>query len=52
MNPDFQPAPDAGAWQIGTVHVFSAAPLYGSMKIFEQAGIQNIREKSSGRPGT
>lgn len=46
MDPDFQPAPGAGAWQIGTVHLFSTAPLHGSMKIFAEAGIERIREKS------
>lgn len=51
MAPDFRPAPDAGAWQIGTVHLFSTAPLYGSMKIFDEAGIQNIREKSLRQTG-
>ena len=42
---------DAGAWQIGTVHLFSTAPLYGAMKIFDEAGIQNIREKSLNQTG-
>ncbi|MGI6703539.1 MAG: kynureninase [Clostridia bacterium] len=46
MDPDFRPAPDAGAWQIGTVHLFSTAPIHGSMKIFTEAGIDNIRKKS------
>ncbi len=46
MAPGFQPAPDAGAWQIGTVHLFSTAPLNGSLKIFTEAGIDNIRKKS------
>ena len=51
MAPDFRPAPDAGAWQIGTVHLFSTAPLYGSMNIFDEAGIHNIREKSLNQTG-
>lgn len=46
MEAEFAPALGAGAWQIGTVHLFSTAPLYGSLRIFEQAGIENIRKKS------
>ncbi len=36
----------AGAFQIGTPHILSTAPLLGSLEIFEEAGIENIREKS------
>ncbi|MFD1735588.1 kynureninase [Bacillus salitolerans] len=36
----------AGAYQIGTPHLLSIAPLIGSLQLFEEAGIQNIREKS------
>lgn len=39
-------AADAGAYQIGTPHVFSIAPLIGSLEIFEAAGIKRIRRKS------
>lgn len=39
-------AEDAGAFQIGTPHVLSIAPLIGSLEIFHEAGIQNIRKKS------
>lgn len=40
------PAGNAGAWQIGTPHIFSAAPLKGSLQLFAEAGIERIREKS------
>jgi kynureninase len=40
------PAETAGAFQIGTPHVLSLAPLIGSLEIFAEAGIENIREKS------
>ncbi|CAM4071251.1 kynureninase [Mesobacillus thioparans] len=40
------PAENAGAYQIGTPHVLSLAPLLGSLKMFSEAGIENIREKS------
>ncbi|RLQ93070.1 kynureninase [Falsibacillus albus] len=37
---------DAGAFQIGTPHVLSCAPLLGSLELFEEAGIENLRQKS------
>jgi kynureninase len=39
-------AETAGAYQIGTPHVLSLAPLIGSFEMFGEAGIENIREKS------
>ncbi|WP_163100445.1 kynureninase [Peribacillus alkalitolerans] len=39
-------ADTAGAYQIGTPHVLSLAPLIGSFEMFNEAGIGNIREKS------
>lgn len=39
-------APDAGAYQIGTPHILSLAPIEGALSIFEEAGIEAIREKS------
>ncbi|WP_420913237.1 kynureninase [Indiicoccus explosivorum] len=46
MDHSFTKAEDAGAYQIGTPHIFSTAPLIGSIEIFEEAGIGQIREKS------
>ena len=46
MNLEYTPAETAGAWQIATVPVFSAAPLWGSVEIVREAGIETIREKS------
>lgn len=43
---EFVPESTAGAWQIGTPHLLSMAPLEGSLKIFNEAGMDNIREKS------
>ncbi|HEY4601713.1 MAG TPA: kynureninase [Cerasibacillus sp.] len=40
------PAGHAGAYQVGTPHLLSAAPLLGSLEMFEAAGIHRIREKS------
>jgi kynureninase len=46
MNLEFTPADTAGAWQIGTVPVFSAAPLFGALEVVRDAGIAAVREKS------
>jgi kynureninase len=46
MEHTLTPAESAGAYQIGTPHVLSLAPLLGSLEIFAEAGIENIREKS------
>ena len=40
------PAAHAGAYQIGTPHILSSAPLYGSLEMFAEVGIEAIREKS------
>ena len=49
MNRTYTPAADAGAWQIGTVNVFSAAPLFGALDILDDAGIETVREASLDR---
>ncbi|PSQ19370.1 kynureninase [Halobacteriales archaeon QS_8_69_26] len=46
MRPTFTPADTAGAWQVGTVPVFSSAPLFGSIDVVREAGIDRVREKS------
>ncbi len=46
MSLTFKKAKTAGGWQIGTPHLLSMAPLEGSLKIFQEAGINNVREKS------
>jgi len=46
MSPDFLPASSAGAWQIGTIPVFSTAPLVGALDVILEAGIEAVREKS------
>jgi kynureninase len=40
------PAESAGAFQIGTPHILSSAPLLGSLELFEEAGIEELRKKS------
>ncbi len=46
MEHTLTPAEDAGAFQIGTPHVLSAAPLIGALELFHEAGIGKIRRKS------
>ena len=46
MEHMMEPAEHAGALQVGTPHVLSAAPLLGSLKIFEEAGMEKVRSKS------
>jgi kynureninase len=46
MAVDFTPAGNAGAWQISTPSILGSAPLYGSLKIVEEAGLDQIRAKS------
>lgn len=42
----FEPADYAGGWQTGTQHVLSMAPLEGSLMMFNEIGMDKIREKS------
>ncbi|WP_010283193.1 kynureninase [Bacillus timonensis] len=46
MEHTFMSAGNAGAFQIGTPHVLSLAPLIGSLEMFAEAGIDTIRSKS------
>lgn len=48
MSLDFEPAPHAGRWQISSPSILNAAPLIGSLAVFEQAGMAAVREKSLG----
>jgi kynureninase len=46
MSAEFHPAADANRYQIGTPHIFSLAPLLGSLQVINDAGIDRIRVKS------
>jgi kynureninase len=46
MLPDYIPAKDAGRWQISSPGILGSAPVEGSMKLINQAGIENMRRKS------
>jgi kynureninase len=43
---DFEPAPTAGALQIGTPNILSIAPLLGTLPVFREAGLDRLRWKS------
>ncbi|MDX6154258.1 kynureninase [Marinococcus sp. PL1-022] len=46
MKHTLEPEESAGAYEIGTPHVLSMAPLIGSLEMFGEAGIERIRAKS------
>lgn len=46
MEHELTPARGAGAFQIGTPNILSAAPLLGALELFQEAGIERIRAKS------
>ncbi|MFA9424525.1 MAG: kynureninase, partial [Sedimentibacter sp.] len=46
LSQDFDHAEYAGGWQTGTQPILSMAPIEGSLRMFEEAGIDNVREKS------
>jgi kynureninase len=46
MELDLTPETHAGAFQIGTPHILSTAPLIGSLSLFCEVGMENIRKKS------
>lgn len=46
LNHKFEKANNAGGWQSGTQAIFCMAPLEGSLKMYEEAGIDKLRVKS------
>ncbi|MFB6220352.1 MAG: kynureninase [Halolamina sp.] len=46
LEMEYTPEPSAGAWQVGTVPMLSAAPLEGSLDLLDEADIERVREKS------
>ncbi|ODG90440.1 kynureninase [Gottfriedia luciferensis] len=46
MKHEFVPSDTVGAYQIGTPHILSMAPLVGSLEMYKEATIERIREKS------
>ncbi len=46
MEPRFEAGAGAAAWQISNPPVLSAAPLLASLRLFQEAGIERLRDKS------
>jgi kynureninase len=46
MGTDFQPMTGADGWQLSNPSIVSMAALRASMDIFDEAGIERLREKS------
>jgi kynureninase len=46
MEPRFAAEAGAAAWQISNPPILSAAPLLASLELFQQAGIERLRDKS------
>jgi len=47
MGPEFQAARGAEAWQMSNPPILSLAPVVASLKLFQQAGLDALRMKSS-----
>ena len=46
MKPEFRAETGAAGWSVSNPPVLSAAPLLASLELFQEAGIERLREKS------
>lgn len=46
MRGGFDPIPTAEAWQLSCPPIFSMAPIWASLKLFDEAGMDALRNKS------
>lgn len=45
MEPDFQPEPNAHAWQISNAPILALAPYLASLEMFDEVGMSKLIEK-------
>lgn len=45
MEPEFQPEPNANAWQLSNAPILALAPYLASLQLFEAAGLSALIEK-------
>ncbi|GHA46048.1 kynureninase [Salinimicrobium marinum] len=45
MEPEFQPEPDANAWQISNAPILAMAPYLASLELFEEVGMPALIKK-------
>lgn len=46
LEPEFAPVPEAEGWQISNPPILAIAPLLGSLRVFDEAGMDALRERS------
>jgi kynureninase len=46
MGPAFSPTAGAAGWQVSNPPIFSTAPLLASLRVFDEAGMAALRQKS------
>lgn len=46
MRDEFDPIPGAEAWQLSNPPILSMAAIWSSLKVFEEAGFKNLRQKA------
>jgi kynureninase len=51
MEPEFRAERGAAGWQVSNPPILSAAPLIASLKLFKQAGLARLHEKSQALTG-
>ncbi len=51
MGPNFRPMPGAEGWQLSNPPILALASLRASMDVFAEAGIENLRAKSTSLTG-